>query len=79
MYKKEGAYLQALALPFHFGSRFWPPIFALSFQAISPWHLLLLKQKKKKINTKKKNNNREQKKCREGRELTFLLSLLHLG
>jgi hypothetical protein len=28
---------------------------------------------------KEKKNYREEKKCQEGRELTFLLPLLHLG
>jgi hypothetical protein len=26
-----------------FGSRFWPLVSALSFQALSPWHLLFFK------------------------------------
>jgi hypothetical protein len=40
--------------PLTFGSHFWPPISALLFQVLSPWHLLILKHKKKKKNTKKK-------------------------
>ncbi len=65
MQRNEGVYLQAFTLPFHFWLPLLASCFCLSFQALSPWHLLLLKQKKKKKNTKKK-------KCREGRELTFL-------
>jgi hypothetical protein len=34
--------------PFIFGSHSWCPVSALSFQALSPWHLLLLKQTKRK-------------------------------
>jgi hypothetical protein len=37
-----------------FDSRFCPPIFAFSIQALSPWHLLLFKQKKKKKTHKEK-------------------------
>jgi len=40
--------------PLTFGSCFWLPIFAFSFQAFSPWHLLYLKHKKKKKNKEKK-------------------------
>jgi hypothetical protein len=34
---------------------------------------------KKKEKHKKRKNHREEKKCKEGRKLTFLLLLLHLG
>ncbi len=37
-----------------FGSHFWPLVFALLFQVLSPSHLLLFKQRKRKKNTKKK-------------------------
>jgi len=63
--------------PLTFDSCFWLLVFALLFQALSPWHFLFLKWKTKKKTTKKKTIKK--KKCREGRELTFLLSLLHLG
>jgi hypothetical protein len=33
----------------------------------------------KKRKTQRKKNHRGKKKCKEGRELTFLLSILHLG
>jgi len=65
-----------------FDSRFCPPIFAFSIQALSPCHLLLLllfKQKKKKKKTQKKTTIKKKKKCKERRELTFLLWLVHLG
>jgi len=34
---------------------------------------------RRKKKHKEKKNHREEKKCRKGRELTFLLSFLHLG
>jgi hypothetical protein len=76
--RREGVYFQALALPCHF----WLLLLASCFCAFASntfsWHVFLLKQKIKKKNTKKKNH-KEEKTCREKRELTFLLSLLHLG
>ncbi len=53
---------------FTFGSRFYPSI----SNAFS-WHLFLFKQKKIKEN--KEKNHREEKKCKEGRELSFKLPL----
>jgi len=41
---KELTYFQAFILPSHF----WPHVFVLSFQGLSPWHFHLLKQKKRK-------------------------------
>ncbi len=67
MERKEGAYLQAFALPFHFWlllltSCFYPFI-SSNFSLI--YSCSQAKEKKRK--------------CKKGRELTFLLSLLHLG
>jgi hypothetical protein len=65
--------------PLTFGSPFCPPVSLSSFQALFSWHLFFLKQKKKKKNTKKKKAIEKNKKCKKGKELTFLISLLHLG
>jgi hypothetical protein len=55
MQRKEGAYFQALALPFFiFGFWFWTLVSTFSFQALSSWHLL--KQKKKDKKTQRKNH-----------------------
>jgi hypothetical protein len=43
------------------------------------WHLFLLKQKKKKTHTQKKNPIERKKNVEKVREVTFLISLLHLG
>ncbi len=66
--KKGGTYFQAPTLPSHF------------------WLLLLpfrlkrfLLASSSQIGKKKKKIHRKEKKCRKGRKLTFLLSLLHLG
>jgi hypothetical protein len=48
----EGFTFKRSFCPFTFGSHFWSPVSALSFQALSPCHLLLLKQTKRKKNTK---------------------------
>jgi hypothetical protein len=55
MQRREGSYFQALALPLTFGFYLWPPISAILFQTLSPWHFLFLKQKKKKKTILKKN------------------------
>jgi len=67
-----------LLYPFIFSSYFCLLASALSFQAFSPDIFFFSNRRKKKKNTKKKKH-REKKKCRKGRELTFLLSRLHLG
>jgi hypothetical protein len=54
-----------------FCSYLWPPIFAILFQTLFPRHFLLLKPNKKK-------KKRKEKKYKEGRELTFKLSLCPL-
>jgi hypothetical protein len=48
-----------------------PSYFCPFVSSAFSWHLLLLKRKQKHTHTKKK-------KCKEGRDLTFLLLLLHL-
>jgi hypothetical protein len=51
--------------------------FVLSFQTLSLGIFFFSNIKKERKTQRKKII--EKKKCREGRELTFLLSLLHLG
>jgi len=63
--KKEPTFKFQLC-PLIFGSRFYPFV----SNAFS-WHLLLFKQKKRK--KKEKKNHRKEKKCKEGRELSFKL------
>ncbi len=77
MQKKERAYLQAPTLYSHFGLPLLPSYFCISISSTFSCHLLLLKQKKRK-KTLRKNNHRKEKKCREGRELTFKLPLCPL-
>jgi hypothetical protein len=64
--------------PFIFGSCFYLPTSVLLFQTFSHGIFFFL-NKRKKRKTQRKKNHKEEKKCRKGRELTFLLSLLHLG
>jgi len=45
MQRREGESLQAFALPFHFGSHFYPLVSTFLLQTPSPFHLFLLKQK----------------------------------
>jgi hypothetical protein len=80
MQRKEGAYLLSSSrFVLTFGSHFWPPIFTLSFQAISPLHVLLLKNKKRKKKTKKKKTIERKKIAKKGRNLlTFKLSFCPL-
>jgi hypothetical protein len=40
---------------------------------------IFLSSIRKERKTQRKKNHKEEKKCRKGRELTFFLSLLHLG
>jgi len=63
MQRREGTYLQALALPFHFWLLLLPSYFCTFISNAFSSHLLLFKQRKEK-NTKKK-------KCRE-RERAYL-------
>jgi hypothetical protein len=59
------------------------PISSLLFFTFRFKHFLLgiffFSNKRKEKKTQRKKNHRKEKKCKEGRELTFLLSLLHLG
>jgi hypothetical protein len=64
--KKEGAYLQAFALPFHFWFMLLPSCFCTSISVLF-WHPIFFKH------NKRKKNHREEKKCEEGKELTFKL------
>jgi hypothetical protein len=41
--------------------------------------IFFFSSRSKEKKPKKKKQHREEIKCKEGRELTFLLSLLHLG
>jgi hypothetical protein len=51
---KEGAYLQALALPYHFWFLFLPSHFCTSVSSAFSWHLFIFKQKKKTHTHKEK-------------------------
>jgi len=74
MQRREGIFLQAPVLPFHFWVPLLPSHFCPSVSNAFPWHLLLLKEKKRK----EKKNHIEKKKCKEGKELSFKLSLCPL-
>jgi hypothetical protein len=69
--------------PFTFGSCICPPAFAFPFFPFCFKRFLLasfssqVEEKKKKH--KEKKTIEKKKKCKKGMELTFLLSLLHLG
>ncbi len=71
--KREGVYLQAFALPFHFWLMLLPSCFYTSVSVLS-WHPFFFKHNNKK-KTQEKKNHREEKKCKEGKELTFKLPL----
>jgi hypothetical protein len=88
MQRREGAYLQALTLPFHFwlpllGSCFYPFI-SSTFSLAS----FSSQAKGKKKRHKEKKNHREEKKCKKGKvytshfciwdEVLLLLSPLHI-
>jgi hypothetical protein len=79
MQRREGLYFQALFYLLIFCFLILPSHFYPFVSNAFPWHLFFLKQKKKKKNTKKKKAIEKNKKCKKGKELTFLLSLLHLG
>ncbi len=85
--RREGAFLQALAMPSHFwlplcpltfGSRFCPLTFPLLFQKLYP-NIFFFSSRKKERKTKKKNIEKE-KNAKKGRSLLsssrFALSLL---
>jgi hypothetical protein len=79
MQRKGGAYLQAFTLPSHF----WLPLLASYFCPFVSSAFSLasssFQAEDKKEKHKEKKNHKEEKKCKERKELTFLLSLLHLG
>ncbi len=70
MQRREGTLLQAPTLPFHFWLPLLPSHFCTSVSNIFFQHLFLLKQNKRIKN--------KEKKCREGRELSFKLLLCPL-
>jgi len=72
-YAKKGGSLPSSS---RFALSFLALASALSFQAFSPGIFFFSNIRKKKH---KKKTHRKEKICREGRELTFLLLLLHLG
>jgi Na+/H+ antiporter NhaD/arsenite permease-like protein len=72
--RRERAYLQALAPPFHFWLLFLPSRFCTFVSGIFSWHFFFSSIRKKK-KTQRKKNHRKGQKCRKGRELTFKLSL----
>jgi hypothetical protein len=71
--RREGDYLEAPPLPSHFLLLFLPFRFKCFFLAS-----FFFSNKRKKRKTQRKKNHRRKKKWKEGRELTFFLSLLHL-
>jgi hypothetical protein len=77
MLRREEAYLQALALPFHFWlsllASYFYPFVSSAFSLAS-----FFSQVEEEKNTKKKKTIEKKKNAEKG-ELTFLLSLLHLG
>ncbi len=82
--KKNAKKWRSLPSSFHSTLSLLAPTFGLLFLPFCFKHFLLRifffsSRREKKITQKKKKNHRGKKKCREGRELTFLFSLLHLG
>jgi len=78
-YAKKGRSLPSSSC---FTLSFWAPTFAFLLLPFRFKHFLFASsssQIEEKKKHKGRKNHREEKKCREGRELTFLLSLLHLG
>jgi len=67
MQRKEGAYLQAPTLPFHFWLPLLPFRFCISISNAFSWHLLLFKQKKTK--KQKKKPIEKEKNAKKGRNL----------
>ncbi len=77
MQRREGAYLQALTLPSHF----WLSLVASYFCPFvsNAFSLASSSQAEEKKRKHKGKKNHRKKKCRERKEHTFFLSLLHLG
>ncbi len=61
MQRRERAFLQSSALPFHLGSYFYPSTFALLFQTLSPSIFFFSSRRKEK------RNHREEKNAEKGK------------
>jgi hypothetical protein len=72
--RREGAYLQAPTPPSHF----WLSLLPFCFKQFLLASSSSSQAKKKKRNKQRNKNHRKEKKCRDGRELSFKLLLCPL-